>query len=170
MRDEYRLEPGGLKLTPYSLNTLAKQAHATAVEKGFYPDEGRIVFELLALIHSEVSEALECVRKGQLTAEVHAKGAAVPVRVGQNGHLQVELENVAWNPQGQAFTWYELTPERAQLLGIELKPVGLPSELADIIIRTLDLAAFLGIDMDKAIVEKLTYNATRPHKHGGKAA
>lgn len=48
------------------------------------------------------------------------------------------------------------------------KPVGLPSELADIIIRTIDLAYVLGIDIDEAIVAKIAANRGRGHMHGGK--
>ena len=48
------------------------------------------------------------------------------------------------------------------------KPEGYPSELADVIIRALDLAAMLNIDIDAAVAEKLAYNAGRGHKHGGK--
>lgn len=39
-------------------------------------------------------------------------------------------------------------------------------EIADILIRTLDMAADLGVDVDKAVRVKLAYNLTRPHKHG----
>ena len=46
------------------------------------------------------------------------------------------------------------------------KPEGYPTELADIIIRTLDLAYMLSIDIDAAVQEKLAFNATRGHKHG----
>lgn len=49
------------------------------------------------------------------------------------------------------------------------KPEGLRSELADIIVRTLDLAAALGFDMELALREKVAYNHTRARKHGGKA-
>jgi len=49
------------------------------------------------------------------------------------------------------------------------KPVGFPSELADIIIRVGDLAGILGIDLEAAVVRKMNYNETRPMKHGGKA-
>lgn len=39
-------------------------------------------------------------------------------------------------------------------------------EIADIIIRALDLAGSLDLDIGVAITAKLAYNATRPHKHG----
>ena len=39
-------------------------------------------------------------------------------------------------------------------------------ELADIIILTLDLAGYYGLDIGSAIVDKLDKNAGRPPKHG----
>ena len=39
-------------------------------------------------------------------------------------------------------------------------------ELADIIIRALDLSRRLGIDIQRAVEEKHNYNKTRPYKHG----
>ena len=39
-------------------------------------------------------------------------------------------------------------------------------ELADAIIRLLDLAGYKNIDIQKHIDLKLQYNKTRPHKHG----
>jgi NTP pyrophosphatase (non-canonical NTP hydrolase) len=41
-------------------------------------------------------------------------------------------------------------------------------ELADIIIRALDLAVALGIDIERSCVLKHTYNKTRPFRHGNK--
>lgn len=52
--------------------------------------------------------------------------------------------------------------------GAEGKPVGIPSELADIIIRVLDICGLYGIDIEAAVRAKMAYNATRPHRHGGK--
>jgi NTP pyrophosphatase (non-canonical NTP hydrolase) len=49
------------------------------------------------------------------------------------------------------------------------KPIGLDSELADIIIRVGDLAAHLGIDLERAITEKHLYNVSRPRMHGKRA-
>ncbi len=50
------------------------------------------------------------------------------------------------------------------------KPEGLASELADIVIRACDSAGALGIDIERAVREKLAYNRSRPHRHGGKRA
>jgi NTP pyrophosphatase (non-canonical NTP hydrolase) len=49
------------------------------------------------------------------------------------------------------------------------KPVGFPSELADVVIRIFDLCGHLEIDLEGAILRKMAFNATRPHRHGGKA-
>jgi NTP pyrophosphatase (non-canonical NTP hydrolase) len=46
------------------------------------------------------------------------------------------------------------------------KPEGIPVELADIIIRVLDTAYHLGIDIGAAMKLKHEYNVTRPYKHG----
>lgn len=50
------------------------------------------------------------------------------------------------------------------------KPEGVPTELADILIRTLDIAAAYGIDIQKVFDEKRAYNSGRSYKHGGKRA
>lgn len=81
--------------------------------------ENRNVGELLALIHSEVSEGLEGHRKNL-----------------DDDHL----------------------PHRKSL----------EVELADAMIRILDMAAGLKLDLGGAMVDKLAYNAKRPKKHGKK--
>lgn len=43
-------------------------------------------------------------------------------------------------------------------------------ELADIVIRTMDLAGVMGISLGVAIKAKSDYNRTRPHRHGDKKA
>lgn len=49
------------------------------------------------------------------------------------------------------------------------KPEGVPSELADVMIRVFDLCQIHGIDIADAIASKMAYNRTRPYRHGGKA-
>jgi len=46
----------------------------------------------------------------------------------------------------------------------------LQEELADIAIRVYDFATAMGINIASAIDRKSSYNATRPHRHGGKLA
>ena len=50
------------------------------------------------------------------------------------------------------------------------KPEGLPSELADVVIRAVDTADKWGIDLESAIEVKMRFNASRGHRHGGKVA
>lgn len=53
--------------------------------------------------------------------------------------------------------------------GEDKKPDGFPVELADAAIRIAEYSGGKKIPLARAIREKLAYNATRPHKHGGKA-
>lgn len=48
------------------------------------------------------------------------------------------------------------------------KMCGIPSELADIVIRVMDICGYYNIDLEQAIEEKHEYNKSRPYKHGGK--
>lgn len=105
-----------------NLKELGIAAHETAVEKGWWENKDRNVPEMLALIHSEVSEALEAYRDNELQPKAYSDG----------------------------------------------KPIGMPSELADVIIRLVDLAHYLKIDLDLAVETKMAYNKTRPYRHGGK--
>jgi NTP pyrophosphatase (non-canonical NTP hydrolase) len=56
----------------------------------------------------------------------------------------------------------------------DMQAKGLPAmtcaeeELADIVIRALDTAYTLGVDIQQAIECKHAYNLTRPHRYGGK--
>lgn len=121
-----------------SINDLVNTAHGNAVSKGWW-DEDRSFGEIIALIHSEASEALEDFRDGHGTAEVwYESKNSQGVRVSQE-----QLDS----------TW---------------KPCGIPSELADIVIRVFDACGRYGIDLERAIAEKMAYNATRPQRHGGK--
>ena len=51
----------------------------------------------------------------------------------------------------------------------KVKPEGFPSEIADIVIRCLDLAGLVGFDLQREVARKMLYNSTRPRMHGGKA-
>lgn len=50
------------------------------------------------------------------------------------------------------------------------KPEGMAVELADAVIRILDLCEALDLDLHGAIENKHSFNRTRSHRHGGKLA
>lgn len=46
------------------------------------------------------------------------------------------------------------------------KPHGIPSEIADVVIRCMDFAQTYGFDLGTVVRVKAEYNKTRPFKHG----
>jgi NTP pyrophosphatase (non-canonical NTP hydrolase) len=114
-----------------AIKALRVLLHQNAVNKGFWPEfdttphsiiqnaRKRInVGEKIALIHSELSEALEASRKGN-PPDHHC-------------------------PEHDNFT----------------------VELADAMIRILDVAEAFGLDFEEAMFAKIEHNASRPYKHG----
>lgn len=51
---------------------------------------------------------------------------------------------------------------------IDGKPEGIPTELADIILRVLSYSGKENINIERALFEKMEYNKTRPYLHGKK--
>jgi len=110
-------------------------------DKGWYED-GRSVGDEMALLHSEVSEALEEFRNGRMKTVFEKRTGMGPRYYDQQ--------------QGDE----EMTV---------MKPVGFASEMADILIRLLDDAERHGVDLVEEFRIKMTYNRTRAFRHGGRA-
>ena len=127
------------------LNKLRDDIHKNAVNHGWW-DEERSFGDIIALCHSELSEALEEYRKGATPFNVYF--------ICQKDY------NCGLYEPGQ------VNPECQDCL--QHKPEGIPTELADTIIRILDYCGKEGIDIEAAINIKHEYNKTRPYKHGGK--
>jgi len=70
-------------VTDYGLDALAATLHQTAVEKGFW--EGEVtndkIGNKLALVHSEVTEVLEAIRKSKGSESVVEEMADIVIRL-----------------------------------------------------------------------------------------
>lgn len=66
-------------------------------------------------------------------------------------------------------TKYEGSPTFKGTDGKLYKPVGVPSEIADVLVRCFDFCGEHDIDIERVVLEKMAYNRSRPFKHGGKA-
>lgn len=123
-------------------------------------DAARVNFHIarLALITTEVAEAIEEIRNGRAVYEEYHTWMGKPVQWRQDGLGVIEHPNP--HMAGQSV---EFDPQAHPA-----KPEGVPSELADIVIRALDAADAWGIDLERVIEEKLRYNESRGHRHGGK--
>lgn len=101
------------------IDSLAHEIHRWAIGKGWWDSE-RNDAEMIALMHSELSEALEGLREG--------------------------------DPADDKIPDFRSSE----------------AELADCIIRILDMAGGRGMRIGQAIIAKMAYNETRPKKHGKK--
>jgi len=123
-----------------SLNDLAHTIHQRNIAKGFYESK-KSRPELLMLIVGEVAEACEADRKDQ-----YADRLAFDRELGVGTGNEDEFK-----------TLFELYIKNT-----------FEDEVADSIIRLLDLCDYYGIDIEYFIEQKMRYNLTRPHKHGKK--
>lgn len=135
-----------------TMNLCGKLVCGNAAEAVGYGDpqpvRPRALPEALMLIVTEVAEAMEDHRNaGQYKAA---------------GYSYMDL---LYQADGDLTTDPNIYGDNDEVIGMR-KPVGLPSELADIVIRCADFAGEHNIDLQHAINEKMRYNATRTHKHG----
>lgn len=120
------------------INKLAKEIHKGNVDRGFYDEPTEIGTRLMLLV-SEAAEALEADRKGR--------------------HCQVDLkEKVLGHAWDEDFKKEFLDHVKDTF----------EDELADVLIRLLDLAAYLDVNIEAHTTAKLRFNSLRPYKHGKK--
>jgi NTP pyrophosphatase (non-canonical NTP hydrolase) len=131
------------KMNNGNLNVLAKDIYQAMKEKGFW-DHERNVGEMLMLATGELAEGLEALRKGRKMDQDRLMGY---LEQGDQIHRE----------GGFAYDAFES----------QIKDT-FEDELADALIRILDMCGGLGIDIEFHVREKLQYNSLRAHKHGKK--
>lgn len=133
------------------IKKFAKEVHENAKAHGWW-DEKRSFGDLIALCHSELSEALEEYRNGHKPTETYYSCKAPLNAPTALTHSCPEFGKGCHN----------------ECEGHYGKMEGIPSELADVVIRVMDMCEYYGIDLEAALMEKHEFNKTRPYKHGGK--
>ncbi len=129
------------------LNQLRDECHYNAQVKGFH-DEKKHFATLCMLMVSEISEAVEAHREGE-----RYKISMTPalyldfIDALKGGHAEDALlmlgDSVKYQPETH---WQE--------------------ELADLLIRLMDMAGLYKVDMDWQVERKMKINAGRPRLHG----
>lgn len=125
---------------PGGLNDLARAIYERNVEKGFYEKEKNIG-EMLCLIHSEVSEALEADRNRSYAMLTEPQRNVLMGWTGSDDFVKDYKDKVKGSFE---------------------------EEMADIFIRLLDMCAFKGIDIEFHVKAKMRYNLSREKYHGKK--
>ena len=119
------------------LNDSAQVIFQNNKEKGFWDNE-RNVGELLMLVTSELSEAMEAHRKGKFAR---------------------------WDEWTKYYSHQENLEQIKSVFELHIKDT-FEDEIADAVIRLLDLSAGLEIDLEKHINAKVNYNKLRKRLHG----
>lgn len=130
-----------------NLNELSTKIHNVNKEKGFY-DELREIGTFLMLVVSELSKALEADRKNNSNK--------LEIFLDDLKYAKLSIED--FSLQNDNCNWIKNKFETTIKDSFE-------DEIADAMIRLLDLCGYLNIDIEKHISLKLKYNETRPYKH-----
>lgn len=79
-----------------------------------------------------------------------------------------DLISLCHSELSEALQEFRNTGDRRIYYEEDSTPHGVSIELADLVIRVADMASHYGIDLEKALKEKMAYNKNRPYRHGEK--
>jgi len=164
-------------------DSLTCVAHAMAVDKGWWEGE-RSAVECWVNFHAELSEALEEYRCGRM-ATWYAADAASVLRSGgvpkpegfwvEVADLMIRIADYVGSRRFNASRFSEVDYDDAKWNEIPSVIFLLhwhvsAAEFRVVVEACEKFAAAHKVDLYAIIREKLRYNATRPHRHGGKRA
>lgn len=152
-----------------ALNSLCEVINEWATKKGWNEDESQMTprevtrhsAEMIALMHSELSECLEFLRKNGVEACPHCPSKITTYRGLDltDGYIWVcsmcSREHVGRPP--------ECVPQMDDHVP---SLTGESAELADVLIRIFHYCGRRGIDLGEAVRLKHEYNTSRPFRHG----
>lgn len=146
-----------------SMRDWQKIIHRWAISKewrGPRAETQRTTGDDIALMVSEAAEALEAYRE---TNDPRAYWTSYTVMFAG-----LKFKNLVWG-QAEALGAYirDGATYDADNNILWPKPEGVGPELADLIIRVLDYAEHVGLDMDAEVERKMAHNETREVRHGG---
>ena len=174
---------------PLDLEDLVYESHKMAVEKGWWPEDGRLTDEIVNNLHSEVSEAWEEYRHGRLETW-HADPDGDPAKQKPEGFwveiadLMIRLGDCMgqyrWTPVYQnAFKCFDI-PEFIDTLHKLIDTLTWNPELrgritwsptageqaCKIMMTCLTFSKEHDHDIWTTIGDKMKFNATRAFRHG----
>ena len=155
--------------------SLVRVAHGMAVEKGWWDDgiANRPIEDIVNNFHAEVSEAWEEYRAGRM-ATWYADWLQKPegffveladllIRIADAaGARRIDVGEVCFDGPG-----FSVATSKAIFI---LHNLIVKCDFEEVIDECLSLAVDNEHDLWATIREKLSYNATRPYRHGGKRA
>ncbi|MDD5791450.1 MAG: hypothetical protein PUD22_02570 [Erysipelotrichaceae bacterium] len=143
----YRIKPYedyDYKIIRININNQCKQQHRNMLDKGF--DDKDFARDLM-LIVSELSEALEADRKGKDTHKLPLPiEKSILCRIGDS-----DFDKSTWKDYFESY----------------IKDT-IQDEIADALLRIMDLCGRYDIDIDTHVAIKSYYNSLRKPKHGKK--
>jgi hypothetical protein len=126
-------------------NEIQKVVHTLAKEKGWHDVDSSLT-ERIMLVVTELSEAVESIRRNE--SPIWQKGKV-------NAPLSADQSPIKLMPSSPDWD-------------VNTKPEGVLTELADAVIRIMDICEAQGWDLEQAIRIKHSYNKTRSYRHGMK--
>ena len=164
-----------------ALNAIADTVYENATNKGFHEDDGDedpnypVAFAMCGS-HAFLSKIWEKHRKGEdYNYEGHNLPLMKPEVDSGPGFLRY-LVNLHGEVTELFDAWISDEIFSPCEKAVKMEEMGLfpltcaEEELADIIIRVLDTAKSLKINIGEAVRTKAAYNESRPYRHGNKSA